>query len=626
LKFQRLCKFCVFGLNTSALYYFAGAPLKIFLGLIESRLFSNLIVSTLHRRNNFPQILAEKNYTCQPLFKPDTSDTGGYQRETRHNQACIPQDADGCTTATAAVIALGLDKLQHSSPCAVLELHALYLSKTITPSDIAEALIEAIEESETMSPPLRAFIQVLPENIRAAAAESTARYAAGTPLSILDGVTFGVKDLLDVEGYQTTAGTSFLGSTRPVAGTIPGVIALVDAGAILAGKLNTHELGLGCTGLNPIHGTPRNPFNVDYHTGGSSSGSAAAIAAGLVAFAVCTDGGGSVRMPSSLCGLVGLKPTYQRVFTIPSFSITHTISSCSPMASTVRDCALLYAMLSNKGHSDASSIPLPLALPNLATPTTSALGLTAGIHWAWFEHAQPEVVATCKQAVELLKNAGLAIKPIVIPHLNELRTAHSGIIVGETRSNIAEFISIPALRKQLTAETRVTLAIGDGFSAGMYVNAQKVRRRFDDAVRHIFKSEQIDFIITPTTPMVAPRIRPKSLVGGISDVSTTVSLMQFCQLANLIGIPAISVPVGRASSIHTDTSSPPGSEVQLPVGLQIMAPPWHEASLLHIADILESQLGPHAGMKPQVHWNLIEKAKQLHAANANANVDIQNGN
>jgi Asp-tRNA(Asn)/Glu-tRNA(Gln) amidotransferase A subunit family amidase len=611
-------------LLTTYFTYCTGVKLKLFLWFVENRLFSNFLCNSLLRRNNFPQILGERTYICQPLFKPDTA---RYLLETqrRHQDSCIPQEVDGATTATAAVNALGLEN-SSLNPCSALELHVAYLNNAITPSDLVEALISAVEESEAMSLPLRVFIEHHPEALRAAAAESTARYAAGKPLSVLDGVPFGVKDLLDVANYPTTAGTTFLGSLRPAAGTIPGVTALLQAGAILAGKLNTHEIGLGCTGLNTTHGTPRNPHNVDYHTGGSSSGSAAAVASGLLPFAIGTDGGGSIRIPSSFCSLIGLKTTYKRVCTHPSLTITNTLSSCGPMARTVRDCALLYAMMSNNRHEEAtiSSLPPPISLPNLSTPSVSAAGLAAGIDWAWFEHADLEVVKTCKDAVEVLQKAGLTIKTIVIPHLDELLAGHAAIITSEMRACVGEYVASPAARKQFTKESRISLAIANGFSGGMYLNAQKVRRKLDTAMRRIFESEKIDFIITPATAMVAPKIIPASLTAGMSDVTTNLKSMRFAQLANMVGLPAISVPVGSGSSKKNKND-------QLPVGLQIMAPPWQEASLFHIADVLESLFGPSAGMKPQVYWNLLEKAKQHRAtaattAAAAPAAAVQNGN
>jgi len=594
--------------------------LKVFLGLIESGLFSS-IRSILLRRNSIPQTLEEKSFACEPLFTPNIN---WYPAEKLTEACTIPQDADGTTTAAAAVdflgLGLGLENNSWHLRCSALEFHHAYLSNTLTPSDVAEAFIAGVEESETMSPPLKLFIEHHPAAIRTAAAESTERYAAGKPLSVLDGVIFGVKDELDVDGYPTTAGTAFLATHRPVTGTIPGVATLLQAGAILAGKLNMHEIGLGTSGLNTIHGTPRNPHNVDHHTGGSSSGAGAAVASGLVTFALGTDGGGSIRIPSAYCGIVGLKPTASRVCALPSPSITHTVSCCGPMAPTVRDCALLYAMLANKGHEQHGLLPIPppLALPNFARTPTSGIGLTAGIHWGWFQHADQEVVTACKNAVEVLKNAGLHIKPIIIPHLNDLIPAHSVTITSEMRANLAEYICNPVTRKQLTAEVRVSLAVADGFSASAYINAQKIRRKLDVAVRHIFNSEKIDVIISPTTPTAAPQIRPVSLSGGASDVSTTVKSMRFAQLANMLGLPAITVPVGSVTGGSSSKTryNKSSNDNLLPIGLQIMAPAWHEASLFHIAEILESQVGPSAGVKPQVYWNLIERAKRHRVASS----------
>ena len=584
----------------------AGLPLKLFLALAESSLFSPLRRYLL-RSNNIPQTLDEKSYACEPLYRPDTA---GFSPELKHRQGCIEQDADGCTTAAAVAVSLDLSKENPSSArCSALEFHAAYLSKTVTPTDVAEAFILAVEESEKMSPPMRVFIDHRPAEIRVAAAASTERYASGTPLSVLDGVLFGVKDELDVEGYPTTAGTAFIGKNRLVEGTIPGVTALLEAGAILAGKLNMHEIGLGTTGLNTVHGTPRNPYNVDYHTGGSSSGAAAAVASGLLPFAIGTDGGGSVRIPSALCGIVGLKPTCDRVCHHPSPPMTATVSVCGPLAFTVRDCALLYAMLANKGHAQHGvlTVPPPLALP---TFSPSAAGLVAGVHWKYLEHSDPEIVSACKHAIEVLKKAGMTIKPISIPYLNELRVAHSITISSEMRAHMSEYVSNASTRRQLNADVRISLALADGFSAGGYVSAQKIRRQLDTAVRRIFEDENIDFIITPTTPSVAPKIRPASLTGGVSDVETTVKLMRFAQLANVLGLPAISVPVGSASaSGGTGTGKNKNSEeVLLPVGLQIMARPWHEASLFHIAEILESSIDL-SELKPQAYWNILEKAK-----------------
>lgn len=525
------------------------------------------------------------------------------------------QDAEGSEAATAASAALTLDDFgdAKSLRCFALELHNAYLNNIVTPLHVAEAFIEAVAESESAFP-MRLFIAHNPEAIRAAAAASTARYAGGKPLSPLDGVPFGVKDLLDVEGYPTTAGTAYLGETRHVTGTVPGVVALLEAGAIMAGKQNLHEIGLGTTGLNCVHGTPLNPYNTKHHTGGSSSGSAAAVAAGFLPFSVGTDGGGSIRIPSALCGCVGLKPTSNRVCASPCAEFCYTVGSAGPIAATVADCLLLYAMLANKGH---AKYRLPMA-PPLVLPALSAAalddkplaGLTGGVHWAWFEDADPEIVVVCKRAVDVLVSAGMLLKEISIPGLHDLATAHSVTIASEMKSGMADAAMDRSKRNQLNAETRISLAVANGFSAASYVNAQKVRRRADTALRGIFAGDNIhqgvDIVITPASPIPAPVIQPGSLAGGISDLKTTTLLMRFCQLGNMLGLPAMVVPVGSVPA--------PGGGADLPMGLQLMGPAFHEATLLHTAAVLEAHLGVAAGMQPEVQLNLLERAMKKAAA------------
>lgn len=579
-----------------------GILLKAFVSLAESSIFG-VVRSSLLRKNRIPQLLEETTFPEEPLYYPDTNN---WPVENRHTSHTIVQDAEGSEAATAASAALTLDFGDAKSlRCFALELHNAYLINIFTPSHMAEALIEAVAESESTFP-MRLFISHNPDAIRAAAAESTARYAAGKPLSPLDGVPFGVKDLLDFEGYPTTAGTAYLGQTRQVNGTFTGVVALLEAGAIMAGKQNLHEIGLGTTGLNPVHGTPLNPYNIKHHTGGSSSGSAAAVAAGLLPFSVGTDGGGSIRIPSALCGCVGLKPTSNRVCARPCAEFCYTVGVAGPIAGTVADCVLLYAMLANKGH---EKYRVPVA-PLLALPALSAAelhdkplaGLTGGVHWAWFEDADPYIVALCKRAVDVLVSAGMQLKEISIPGLHDLSTAHAVTISSEMRGGMSDAAMDRSKRRQLNAETRISLAVADGFSAAAYVNAQKIRHRADSALRRIFTGDDqgVDIIITPASPIPAPRIRPGSLTGGISDLKTTTLLMQFCQLGNMLGLPAIVVPVGPVPA--------PGGGPDLPMGLQLMGPAFHEATLLHTAAVLEAHVGVAGGMQAEVDLNLVERA------------------
>jgi hypothetical protein len=187
-----------------------------------------------------------------------------------------------------------------------------YRSGRFTPEMVAENILKAIENSDDGERPLRAFIAVHTDDVLAQARASTERYRSGRSLGPLDGVPVAIKDEIDMLPYGTTVGTKFLGK-RAVQQDATVVARLRSAGALLPGKTNMHEIGIGVTGLNIHHGTPRNPYNLDHHTGGSSSGSAAAVAAGLVPAALGADAGGSIRVPASLCGIVGLKPTFGRI-------------------------------------------------------------------------------------------------------------------------------------------------------------------------------------------------------------------------------------------------------------------------------------------------------------------------
>ena len=541
----------------------------------------------LLRKNGVTQILHERSYDEEPLFAPDPS---GWRLERiptvelSSSNSSIENGADVATAAAAC--------LTNASPCSALDYHRAYLHLNITPTHVAEAVLTYIEESEALDPPMRFFIAHDAVAVRAAAAASTARYAAGLPLSPLDGVPFGVKDEADVEGYVTTAGTSFLATHRQTQGTLPAVQSLLEAGAILVGKLNMHEIGLGTTGLNPIHGTPRNPHNVQHHTGGSSSGSAAAVAAGLVPFAIGFDGGGSIRIPAALCGVCGLKPTTGRVSSTPGPPICHSVGTAGPIAASVRDCALLYALMADRGNDT-----IPLTLPDKHVHDEVLLplaGLTAGVHYKWFEDADPGVVTVCKHALEVLRSAlGMVIKPIRIAGIEDVATAHSCTISSEMRSSMAQYCKNKTLRRQLTAETRISLAVAEGFSGGAYVNAQKIRRRADREMRAVFT--HVDVIVTPATPCTAPRILDATaLSGGASDLGMTTKLMKFCQLANMLGLPAVVLPVGSCE------------DTNMPVGLQIMGPAWHEATLLHVAAALEDKIK--FSSTPAVYYNTLHKA------------------
>jgi Asp-tRNA(Asn)/Glu-tRNA(Gln) amidotransferase A subunit family amidase len=401
-------------------------------------------------------------------------------------------------------------------------------------------------------------------------------------LGIFDGVPVAVKDELDMVPYPTTAGTAFLG--KHSAATDSTVVArLRAAGALLVGKTNMHEIGIGVTGLNTIHGTPRNPYAMDRHTGGSSSGSAAAVAAGLCPMAVGADGGGSIRIPAALCGVVGLKPTFGRVSEHGAVPLCWSVAHIGPIGATVEDTALGYAVMAGPDPRDpVSRHQPPPVLTGWDRPDLK--GVTLGVFRPWFRHADEEVVAACETMLGHLREQGARVREVVIPDLEAARVAHAVIICAEMAQAMSA--TYAEHHHEHGRDVRINLRIARALSALDYIKAQRVRTRLIANFQRVFAD--VDAVLTPATACVAPRI-PGDFAGGVSDLATASALMRFATPANLTGLPAISFPAGFTAQ-------------GLPVGMQAIGRAWEEALLLRIARAGEPYLRRHA---PQLHFPIL---------------------
>lgn len=312
-----------------------------------------------------------------------------------------------------------------------------------------ERIVAFIKASEAKKPwPCKWLAAWSEEDILRQAKESTQRYQQGTA-RLLEGVPFVVKDAVDALPYPTTAGTSFLHSHRPVKASAPVVSALQRMGAVLLGKSTMHEVGLGVTGLNLRTGTPLNPWGrggrPEHYCGGSSGGSAGAVGSGLVPFAIGSDGGGSIRVPSSFCGCVGLKPTSGRVTGKGGVEIDCTVATYGPIGGSVEDTALLYSVMANQELTmtlQGEPLPapqLPKPLPSAAADTQASGGLPLagvrlGVFWPWFEDCDAEVRSCCRAALDTAVAQGATLVDVTIPELELLRVAHSMTIVSEMRN------------------------------------------------------------------------------------------------------------------------------------------------------------------------------------------------
>jgi Asp-tRNA(Asn)/Glu-tRNA(Gln) amidotransferase A subunit family amidase len=436
------------------------------------------------------------------------------------------------------------------------------------PVAVAERACAIISESERHSPALRLLIAHQRSDLMKQAEASAERYRQGATLGPLDGVPVAVKDELDQAPYPTTVGTKFLGR-EPARADAEVVARLRRAGALLIGKANMHEIGIGVTGLNPHHGAVRNPYDTARATGGSSSGSAAAVAAGLCPMAVAADGGGSVRIPAALCGQVGLKATYGRISEHGAAELCWSVAHIGPIATNVRDTALAYAVMAGVDEKDPNSVLQPQ--PRFDDIADGALeGIRIGVYQHWFEDAEPRVVERCYDALDALKAAGAVVCDVVIPELEVARVAHLITIVTEMATAHMQYYA--EHRRDYGLDTRISLALARRLQGYDYVQAQRQRtriwRHFDEALR------DVDVIATPTTGCTAPILPLDALQTGESNLEVTGEIMRFAAPGNLTGLPAISVPAGY-------------DDKALPIGLQLMGRAWEEQLLLRLAAVVE---------------------------------------
>ena len=485
-------------------------------------------------------------------------------------------DATSANAATSRAKPTG-----HSIRWSVRDYHAAYVAGRTTPTAVARALLESVRELEPVVGTI--FTEVQPVQVLEQAAASARRYAAGTPISVWDGVPIGVKEMIDVVDHVTGdgswRGTDGAPSRDRALRDDPMVARMREAGAVIAGITSMTEYGVTPLGWSAHAQGPRNPHNRSHFSGGSSSGSAVAVALGLVPMAIGFDGGGSIRIPAALSGVYGLAATFGRIafHTSALGSMTHA----GPLAATLADAALSYVWLAGSAppstphttsHAYGGDGPPPAHIHGWDRKQPVA-GSRIGIFRAWWDDAAPEVVEASDAALATLTAKGATLVPIAIPNLRTLSLAH-GIAIS------AEFSW--AHDRELTSgwplepSTAIQLVLGRVLSGVEVHAANRLRAWGMTALEATFREHQLDAIITPTTSITAPPLHESALAHGLSDTSLVMSLMRHIFLANLLGLPAISVPVGV------------GHETGLPVGVQLIGAWWGEADLLRIASALDA--------------------------------------
>ncbi|XP_009613577.1 fatty acid amide hydrolase-like isoform X2 [Nicotiana tomentosiformis] len=582
--------------------HLTGCWLKLFVMLAEAPIIGSMIMILLKNKNRSSEMLKNTVIPEDPMFKPEfppqesepavvcLEEDGKPEERVELALQCLPDYNPGCIQIADSSAPFRYWKIR--------DYAYAYRSKLTTPSEVAENFISAIEEFNNKNPLAPLLISYDPGEVRSQAAASTQRFKEGSELSILDGIFMAVKDDIDCCPHPSKGGTTWFHEVHEVKKDAVCVSRLRSCGAVLVGKTNMHELGLGTTGNNANFGTTRNPHAPDRYTGGSSSGSAAIVASGLCSAALGTDGGGSIRIPSSLCGLVGLKTTYGRTDMKGLLYRGGTVAIVGSITASVEDAILVYAAI--LGSSPAERVSLKPDLPCLPNLTSCeswyAVGsLRLGKYTEWFNDVfSTEISDKCEDILnQLSEKHGCETIEVVIPELPEMRTAHIVSVGSEALSELnPDFEDGKSTR--LTYDTRINLALFRTFTASDYVAAQCLRRRLMYYHMEIFK--KVDIIVTPTTGMTAPIISPIALKVGETNFHVSGNLMRFVLAGNLLGFPAISVPVGY-------------DKQGLPIGMQLIGRPWCEASILRLAAAIEENCaGP---KKKPVQFYDILKGNQL---------------
>jgi 1-carboxybiuret hydrolase len=437
---------------------------------------------------------------------------------------------------------------------------------------VVEAALGRIRERD---PLLNAFTAVTEQRaLERARALDDAR-ARGQKLGPLAGVPFAVKNLFDVAGLPTLAGSKINRDLPPARRDATLIDRLEAAGAVLLGALNMGEYAYDFTGENVHDGPSRNPHDLDRMTGGSSGGSASAVAGGLVPLSLGSDTNGSIRVPSSLCGLFGLKPTYGRLSRARTFPFVASLDHVGPLARSTRDLALAYdAMQGPDGEDPACA---GRALEPVAPLIHNGIdGLRIAVAAGYFKCQSAEAV----QAVDRVAAALRANRDIDIPQADRARAA--AYIITATEGSSLHLDRLRRRANDYDPAVRDRLIAGALVPASLVVKAQKLRRWYRAAVLKLFA--EVDAIVAPATPCTAPLIGQQTFRLGAAELPVRANLGIYTQPISFIGLPVVAVPVPLSP---------------LPIGVQIIAPPWREDIALRIAHALETK-GVAAAPRPSL--------------------------
>lgn len=459
----------------------------------------------------------------------------------------------------------------------VSQLDQAYKSGQVSPVEVVRHMLDRIAG---LDPVLNSYLTVTADHALDQARRAESEIRAGRRIGPLHGVPYAAKDLLDTRGIRTTVGSRILTDNIPARDAAV-VEKLSAAGAILLGKTGLHEWAYGITSSNPHFGPVRNPWDPERIPGGSSGGSAAALAAGLCGFSLGSDTGGSIRIPAALCGIAGLKPTFGRVSRRGAFPLGHTLDTLGPFGLTVKDTALVYQAIAGPDKADPSTVEKPLESPRFG-PEPSLRGVVIGLpHAFYFENLDPAVDSAVQSALGVLTGLGAEVREVSVPDIELANSLHRLVLLAEATS--VHRRRLDERRDEFGDDVRSLLDQGRFVLATDYLDAQRLRRRFCDEFCRTLKT--VDALVLPAVPIPTARIGELEVVVNGKPENVRLATTRNIRALNLTGLPVLSVPCG----FHSDG---------LPIGIQIVGRAFDERRILEIGHAYESATQWHLQIPP----------------------------
>ena len=454
----------------------------------------------------------------------------------------------------------GVPETAHAIAAAIREGH-------VSAEEVAETSLARIAEKNDA---LGALTTVTAERALAEARTIDAKRAKGLDLPPLAGVPYCVKNLFDVAGVVTLAGSKINRDLEPAARDAVLVERMAAAGAVLVGAVNMGEYAYDFTGENAHYGAARNPLDPSRMSGGSSGGSGTAVGAGLAQISLASDTNGSIRVPSSFCGLYGLKPTYGRLPRTRTFPFCESLDHLGPIARSPLDVALAYDAMQGADAGDAASVPRGLE-PVTGELAKGVAGLRVAVAGGYFQKdAEPAAL----EAVARVGKALGATAELDVPHAHVARAA--AFLITNAESSAFHLDRLRTRAHDFDPDTRDRFLAGAMLPASWYIDAQRFRRRFAETMADLFT--RCDLLIAPSTPCSAPLLGQKILKLGDREVPLRPNIGIYTQPISFVGLPVAAVPVFGVGA--------------MPIGVQVIAPPWREDLCLRAAAALEQAFGP----------------------------------